>query len=157
MKKAIYAGSFDPFTNGHLSISNRALKLFDEVHILIASSPTKKPLLSVEQRLKLISDLWAKEPRVKVVTWCGLLVDYAKKNQINFLVRGLRPTGDFDSEFLMASMNRKLLESCDTVFLAASDNYYLSSSVVKEVYSHGGNISEFVPKLVLDFLKANKS
>lgn len=153
MKKAIYAGSFDPYTNGHLGISQRALKLFDELHIVIAVSPHKKGLMSYEQRLEIISDIWRHEKRVKIVTWEGLLVDYAKQNKINFLVRGLRPTGDFDSEFLMASMNRKLLKNCDTVFLAASDNYYLSSSVVKEVYSHGGDIEPFVPKQIFDFLK----
>lgn len=153
MKKAIYAGSFDPFTNGHLGISKRALNVFDELHLVIAVSSEKKGLMSYEQRCEVMQKIWKKEPRVKVVTWSGLLIDYAEKNGINFLVRGLRPTGDFDNEFLMASMNRKLLSTCDTVFFAASENYYLSSSVVKEVYSHGGNIEEFVPPPVLEFLE----
>ena len=124
MKKAIYAGSFDPFTNGHLSIAKRALDIFDELHIIIAVSPNKSGLLSFDQRKEVVSQIWKDEPRVKVVTYDKLLVQYAQANDIKFLVRGLRPTGDFDSEFLMASMNRKLYHECDTVFLAAEENYY---------------------------------
>lgn len=153
MRKAIYAGSFDPFTNGHMSITERALKIFDEIHIIIAVSPDKKGLLSFDQRKNIISKIWENEPRVKVMTYDKLLVQYAEANDIEFLVRGLRPTGDFDGEFLMASMNRKLYKKCDTVFLAASDNYYLSSTTVKEVYKHGGDISEFVPPEVIEFLR----
>lgn len=153
MKKAIYAGSFDPFTNGHLSIAKRALDIFDELHIIIAVSPNKSGLLSFDQRKEVVSQIWKDEPRVKVVTYDKLLVQYAQANDIKFLVRGLRPTGDFDSEFLMASMNRKLYHECDTVFLAAEENYYLSSTTVKEVYSHGGDISEFVPQEVIEFLR----
>ena len=114
MKKAIYAGSFDPFTNGHLSIAKRALDIFDELHIIIAVSPNKSGLLSFDQRKEVVSQIWKDEPRVKVVTYDKLLVQYAQANDIKFLVRGLRPTGDFDSEFLMASMNRKLYHECDT-------------------------------------------
>ena len=153
MKKAIYAGSFDPFTNGHHSIAERALNIFDELHIIIAVSPSKHGLLSFEQRKEVISEIWKDESRVKVITYDKLLVQYAQEHGIQFLVRGLRPTGDFDSEFLMASMNRKLFSECDTVFLAASENYYLSSTTVKEVYSHGGDISEFVPAEVIEFLR----
>lgn len=153
MRKAIYAGSFDPFTNGHLSIAKRALDIFDELHIIIAVSPNKSGLLTFEQRKEVVSKIWSDEPRVKVVTYDKLLVQYAQANDIKFLVRGLRPTGDFDSEFLMASMNRKLYSECDTVFFAAEENYYLSSSTVKEVYSHGGDITEFVPSEVIEFLR----
>lgn len=148
-KRALYAGSFDPFTNGHQDIVKRALSIFDEIHIVVAVSPSKKPLLPGEKREELLTRLYADDPRVKVVCWEGLLVDYAKKNQISSIVRGLRPTGDFEFEFQMASMNRKLNPECETVFFATGEKlYYISSSLVKEVFHHGGDISEFVPAIV---------
>ena len=131
-KKALYAGTFDPFTNGHLDIVQRAIKIFDELTILVAVSPTKKPFMSTESRLEVLAKLFAHEPKVKVDSWNGLVVDYAKKNNIGSIVRGLRPTGDFEIEFQMASMNRKINHDCDTVFLMTSEKlYYISSSLVK--------------------------
>ena len=157
-KKALYAGTFDPFTNGHLDIVQRAIKIFDELTILVAVSPTKKPFMSTESRLEVLKKLFAHEPKVKVESWNGLVVDYAKKYHIGSIVRGLRPTGDFEIEFQMASMNRKINQECDTVFLMTSEKlYYISSSLVKEVYHHQGDITAFVPPLVLDEMKKIKS
>ncbi|MCO4754709.1 MAG: pantetheine-phosphate adenylyltransferase [Bacteriovoracaceae bacterium] len=158
-KKALYAGSFDPFTNGHLDIVNRALSIFDEIYIVIAVSPSKKPFLERSVRRELLTELFKGDPRVKVDTWDGLLVDYARENEIKSIVRGLRPTGDFEFEFQMASMNRKLNPECETVFFATGEKlYYISSSLVKDVFTHGGDISEFVPDIVREeLLKKRRS
>lgn len=156
-RKALYAGTFDPFTNGHMDIVLRALSLFDELTILVAVSPTKKPTLTTEQRLKLLKELFVKEPKIKVEAWDGLVVEYARQHHIGHIVRGLRPTGDFEVEFQMASMNRKINSDLDTVFLMTSEKlYYVSSSLVKEVWSHGGDIAQFVPPLVMDELNKIK-
>ena len=157
-KCALYAGTFDPFTNGHLDIVRRATQLFDEVVVLVAVSPSKKPFLSTEQRVGVLNKIFAHEPKVKVDSWSGLIVEYARKNNISSIVRGLRPTGDFEIEFQMASMNRKINPDCDTVFLMTSEKlYYISSSLVKEVFTHDGDVSPFVPPLVLEELKKIKN
>jgi pantetheine-phosphate adenylyltransferase len=156
-KRALYAGTFDPFTNGHLDIVERAIKIFDELIIIVAVSPTKNPFMSTEARLEVLKKLFAHEPKVKVESWNGLIVDYAKQHKIGSIVRGLRPTGDFEIEFQMASMNRKINHECDTVFLMTSEKlYYVSSSLVKEVYHHHGDITPFVPPLVLEEMKKIK-
>lgn len=148
-KTALYAGSFDPITNGHLDIVQRALSIFDKLYIVIAVSPSKEPFLDKETRKRLLTDYFKDEPKVVVDTWDGLLVDYAKEKNIHSIVRGLRPTGDFENEFQMASMNRKLNPNCETVFFATGEKlYYVSSSLVKEVFRHGGDISDFVPESV---------
>lgn len=153
MRKAVYAGTFDPFTNGHLDIVQRALKIFDEVTVLVAVSPTKKPFLGQDKRVELLETLFKDEKKVKVDSWDGLIVEYARQNKISSIVRGLRPTGDFEIEFQMASMNRKINQECDTVFLMTSEKlYYISSSLVKEVFNHGGDVSPFVPSIVLEEL-----
>lgn len=149
LKRALYAGTFDPFTNGHLDIVERAIKIFDEVVILVAVSPTKKPFMSTEARVGVLKQLFSHEPKVSVDSWSGLIVEYARQKDIGSIVRGLRPTGDFEIEFQMASMNRKINAICDTVFLMTSEKlYYISSSLVKEVYNHDGDITPFVPPLV---------
>lgn len=156
-KTALYAGSFDPFTKGHLDIVKRALNIFDEVNIVIAVSPAKSSLISREDRKALIEKIFESEDRVKVDVWDELIVDYAKKKNIKSIVRGLRPTGDFEMEFQMASMNRKLNSDTDTVFLMTGENlYYISSSLVKEVFRHGGDISTFVPAEINEFLKSKR-
>ncbi len=156
-KKALYAGTFDPFTLGHLDIVKRARKLFDELIIIVAAPPQKKPFFPAKKRMQLIQELFADDPKVSVVSWDGLIVDFAKKHNVNFLVRGLRPTGDFDSEFQMATMNNRLLDKLETVFLVTGeDYYYVSSSLVKEIHQHGGDISEFVPKNIFNELKKLK-
>jgi len=153
-KKALYAGSFDPFTNGHLDIVKRALKMFDEITILIAVSPSKKPLITKEDRKTILLEIFKDESNVKVDDYDGLIVDYAKKHDIESIVRGLRPTGDFEIEFQMASMNRKLNPECETVFFMTGEKfYYVSSSIVKEVLRHDGEIKDFVPDEVYKYLK----
>ncbi len=158
IKKALYAGTFDVFTNGHLDIVQRALRIFDEVTILVAVPPNKKSLLSKESRIEMLQELFVDQPGVQVEFWNGLIVEYARQNDIRSIVRGLRPTGDFEIEYQMASMNRNLNSEADTVFLmAGSDNYYVSSSLVKEIYFHGGEISQFVPPLIMKKLKELKT
>lgn len=149
-RTALYAGTFDPFTNGHMDIVERALGLFDQITLLVAVSPTKKPTLTQNRRVKLLEELYQHESKIKVDSWDGLVVEYARQKKIDHIIRGLRPTGDFEVEFQMASMNRKLHTDIDTVFLMTSEKlYYVSSSLVKEVWSHGGDISQFVPPLIL--------
>ena len=156
-KRALYAGTFDPFTNGHLDIVQRAVKIFDEIVLLVAVSPTKKPFMSTEQRVSVLKKIFAHEPKITVESWTGLIVEYARLHKIGSIVRGLRPTGDFEIEFQMASMNRKINPECDTVFLMTSEKlYYISSSLVKEVYEHKGDITPFVPPLVHEELKKIK-
>lgn len=151
-RKGIYAGTFDPLTNGHLDIVRRSLKIFDEVTILIAVSPTKKPLFSKEERLQMLTELFEDEPRVNVEFWSGLVIDYAKENGISGIIRGLRPTGDFEIEFQMASMNKKLYDDIETVFFTTTEqNYCISSSLVKEVLNHGGDIEPFVPAKIFKY------
>jgi len=157
LKRALYAGTFDPFTNGHLDIVERAIKIFDEVIILVAVSPTKKPFMSTEARVDVLKQIFSHEPKVSVDSWSGLIVEYARQKGIGSIVRGLRPTGDFEIEFQMASMNRKINAECDTVFLMTSEKlYYISSSLVKEVYTHDGDITPFVPPLVHEEMKKIK-
>lgn len=157
-KTGLYAGSFDPFTNGHLDIVQRAMGIFDELTILIAVSPSKKPFIDKETRKILLEEIYANHPNIKVDTWDGLVVDYAKKNNVDSIIRGLRPTGDFETEFQMASMNRKLYPAIETVFLMTGENlYYISSSLVKEVYTHGGDIKQFVPANIYQTLKKSES
>lgn len=150
-KAALYAGSFDPFHHGHLDIVERALKVFDHIIVLVAHSPSKQPLLSVEDRVLALKELFARyKGKVIVDHWDGLTVDYAASRGIGTIVRGLRPTGDFDSEFLMASMNRELNPKIDTSFFMTGQEYYfLSSSLVREVFHHNGPIDSFVPKAFL--------
>ena len=153
-KKAIYPGTFDPYTNGHDDILKRALKVFDEVTILVAVSPSKKSLFTRDERVEMIEKHLVHEPRVKVDSWSGLVVEYAKQHDIFAIVRGLRPTGDFEMEFQMASMNNHLNDEIDTFFLpTGGKHYYISSSLVKELYKHGRDISDFVPQSILDYLK----
>jgi pantetheine-phosphate adenylyltransferase len=157
-KRGLYAGTFDPFTNGHLDIVQRAVKIFDEITVLVAVSPAKKPFMSTEARVDVLKKIFAHEPKVVVDSWSGLIVEYARQNKISSIVRGLRPTGDFEIEFQMASMNRKINSECDTLFLMTSEKlYYISSSLVKEVYMHNGDITPFVPPMVLEEMKKIKS
>ncbi len=152
-RKAIYAGTFDPFTNGHHDILARSLEIFDQVTVLVAVSPNKKPLFTMDERLQMIGELYAHEKRVLVDSWQGLIVDYAKKHNISNIVRGLRPTGDFEIEFQMASMNNKLYPEIETVFLMTGpEHYYVSSSLVKEIHTHGRDITEFVPPAIMKHL-----
>lgn len=152
-KRALYAGTFDPFTNGHEDIVKRALAVFDEITILIAISPSKNPLFEKDERIEMLEKHFADDKRIKIDSWDGLIVDYAKKHDIGSFVRGLRPTGDFESEFQMAAMNSNLYPELETFFLmTAGEHYFISSTMVREVYGHGGDILPFVPNTIGDYL-----
>ena len=154
---ALYAGTFDPFTNGHYDICKRALTLFDELVILVAVSHHKGPLLSEDLRLQMIQEVFEGQENISIDSWKGLTVEYAFQEGIQAMIRGLRPTGDFDTEFQMATMNRKLRPDIETVFLVSGEkNSYISSTLVKEIMGHNGDISPFVPPSVLKFLADKK-
>ena len=146
---AVFPGSFDPITNGHIDIVDRALKVFDEVIISILVNAEKKPLFSAEERLTLIRDAFRGEPRVRGDTFSGLLVDYAMRVGASVIIRGLRAISDFEYEFQMALMNRRLNPRIETVFLMAPEGFsYLSSRLVKEVFDLGGDVRGLVPPVV---------
>lgn len=154
MKKAIYPGSFDPITNGHLNIIERALDIFDSVTVVIATNPHKTPLFSVEESLEMIAEATGRWPQVLVDCNEGLTVDYARRAGICTAVRGLRAVTDFEHEFSMALTNRSLWPDFDTVFLMTRVDYmYLSSSVVRQVAQLGGDVSQFVPASIEQRLK----
>ena len=148
----IYPGSFDPLTMGHDDIVRRALRLADRVVIAVAESSTqmKTPAFGLKERVRLISRVYEDEPGVEVVAFSGLLVDFAEQHQSRVIIRGLRAVSDFEYEFQMALMNRRLNDRVDTVFLMPKEEYiYLSSRLVKEVFFLGGNLSGLVPPRVL--------
>jgi pantetheine-phosphate adenylyltransferase len=146
MKIAIYPGTFDPFTNGHLDIVQRARALFDEIIITIARNSSKEPLFSAEERIDMIKEAIRSLDNVSVDSFDGLLVNYAKQKNANVIIRGLRMISDFEYEFQMALMNRKLADEIATVFLMPDEKYtYLSSSIVREIAQLGGDYKPFVP------------
>ena len=148
-RRALYPGSFDPVTYGHIDLIDRARQLFDKVHVAIAINGEKIPLFSVEKRLELLRKAVVKKKGVAVDTFDGLMVDYAKANKIGIIIRGLRATSDFDYEFQMALTNRSLAEHIDTMFLMPSEkHFYLSSRLIKEISRLGGDVSRFVPPFV---------
>lgn len=154
MRRALYPGSFDPVTNGHLDLVHRALALFDEVVIAVAVNAAKDPLFSLEERRALLEEVLGETARVRVTAFDGLLVDYAREIQACVLVRGLRAVSDFEYEFQLALMNRHLDDELETVFLMPSADYtYLSSRMVKEVARLGGNVRDFLPIPVLNALQ----
>ena len=147
--KAIYPGTFDPVTNGHTDLIARASNLFPEVIVGVAASPSKKPLFSLEQRVELLEQVTQNMPNVKVVGFSGLLVDFAKSHNASVLIRGLRAVSDFEYEFQLANMNRRLYPDLESVFLTpAEENSFISSTLVKEVAIHGGDVSQFVDKQI---------
>ena len=151
---AVYPGSFDPITNGHLDIIARGLSVFDEVTIAILLNPEKQPLFTVDERVEIIRETYRAEPRVSVDTFSGLLVDYAEKIGVAVIVRGLRAISDFEYEFQMALMNRRLNPRIETVFMMPAESYsYLSSRLVKEVFQLGGRVHDLVPPIVEQRLK----
>ena len=149
MKIAIYPGSFDPITNGHLDILERAMKLFDKVIITIARNSAKNPLFSEKERLAMIKEAVKDLEGVEVDSFEGLLVEYARKKKATAVVRGLRAISDFEYELQMALMNRRLNEQLVTVFLMPNEKYtYLNSSIVREIARHQGDVKDFVPQHV---------
>jgi pantetheine-phosphate adenylyltransferase len=153
-KTAIYPGFFDPVTNGHLSIVNRALELFDNLIIAILNNPQKKPLFTIEERIHMIKETVKSTSNVEVDTFDGLLVDYAVQKNSNVILRGLRALSDFEYEFQMALMNRKLNRDVQSIFLMTDYKwFYISSTIIKEAASFGGDVSGLVPEVVACKLK----
>ena len=146
---AVFPGSFDPITNGHLDIVDRGLAVFDRVRMAILMNPEKRPLFSVEERVALIREAYRGNPRVEVDTFSGLLVDYARRVGASVIIRGIRAISDFEYEFQMALMNRRLDPRIETVFMMPAESYsYVSSRLVKEVFQLGGRVTELVPPIV---------
>jgi pantetheine-phosphate adenylyltransferase len=152
---AVYPGTFDPITMGHLDIIKRGLSLFDRVIIAVAKHPRKEPLFSLEERLKMIRQCFpTEEPRVQVEAVSGLLVDFAYTNGAKAIIRGLRAVSDFEYEFQMALMNRRLEREVETVFLMTGFRWiYISSSIIKDAARHGGDVSGLVPDHVCERLR----
>ena len=143
---AIYPGTFDPITEGHIDVVRRATALFPRVIVLVAKNPSKQPLFSDEERMTMIREIFKGHRRVAVDAFDGLLVDYARRQKAGVIIRGLRAVSDFEYEFQMALTNRKLARTIDTVFLVPDERYtYLTSSIVREVARLGGDVSDFVP------------
>ena len=151
MLRAIYPGSFDPVTYGHLDVLRRSARLVDELIIGVLNNKAKSPLFSVEERVKMLKEVTEDIPNVKIIPFEGLLVDFARKMDAGMVIRGLRAITDFEYELQMAQTNHKMAPEVDTAFLTTSLEYsYLSSTTVKEVAAFGGDISQFVPDTVAD-------
>jgi pantetheine-phosphate adenylyltransferase len=153
-KIAVYPGSFDPITNGHVNLIERALEVFDKLVVAVAHNPNKSALFSVEERLEMIQVALKEDPRVAVASFEGLLVDFVEKQGARVIVRGLRALSDFEYEFQMTLMNRKLNRKVDTIFLMTGYKwFYTSSRIIKEAASLGGSVRGLVPDIVHQRLK----
>jgi pantetheine-phosphate adenylyltransferase len=154
MRTVVYPGSFDPVTNGHLDVIQRAAKLFDRVIVAVASNEGKQPLFSQDERVKLVAAATSHYSNVETDAFNGLLVDYVEQRQAQAIVRGLRAVSDFEFEFQLALMNRKLKEQIETIFMMPKDTYtFLSSRIIKEIARLGGDVSSFVPAHVGEALR----
>lgn len=157
-RTAIYPGTFDPITLGHVDVVQRGLKLFDRIVIGVAENPGKSPMFDLERRLSMVRETFANEPGVEAVAFSGLLVDLAHEQSAHAILRGLRAASDFEYEFQMATMNRRLDERIETVFVMAREDYtFVSSRFIREIASMGGDVSELVPEAVLPHLKQANS
>ena len=146
---ALFPGSFDPITLGHVDIIERAVPLFDEITIAVGTNSAKNYLFPLQQRVEWIEQTFAHEPKISVITYEGLTVDFAREQGVQFLLRGLRNPADFEFEKAIAQANREMVPDLETVFLLTSARYaYISSSIVREVYNHGGDFQKFVPATV---------
>lgn len=153
MRRAVYPGSFDPMTNGHVNIIERGLLLCDELIVAVARNISKTAMFSVDERMEMLREHFGHEPRLKVESFEGLLVDFAAERECEAVIRGLRAIADFEYEYQMANMNRKLNPAIDTVFLMADpNNFYVSSRLVKEVAILGGDLHGVVPDAVRERL-----
>ena len=154
MTTAIYPGSFDPITNGHVDIAYRAAKLFDKLIIAVAEKKSAKQLFTLGERVVLIEDVFSNNNNIEVVPFKNLVTDLAREKSANIIVRGMRTVSDFDYEFKMAVMNKKLHEDIETVFFNSTENFsYISSSLIREIVELGGDVSSFVPKPIELILK----
>jgi pantetheine-phosphate adenylyltransferase len=147
--KAVYPGTFDPITNGHIDIIRRATTMFDELVVAVADNRNKKPLFSLEERMTMVGNAVKNIPGVKVDSYDGLLVDFLKKSGRRIVIRGLRAIADFEYEFQLNLMNRKLGKNIEMIYMMPAEDYlYISSSAVKEVALHGGQVQKFVPAFI---------
>lgn len=152
--KAIYTGSFDPITTGHLDILDRSLALFGEIVIVVAGAGKKSPLFTPEERVDLIREVVKDRKGVRVDRWSGLVMDYARENNVSAVIRGLRAASDFEYEFMMASMNKQIQPEVETIFMmTGQDLHFVSSSMIKELFHYGGDISPYVHPEVVKRLK----
>ena len=153
-QKAIYPGTFDPMTKGHVDLIERSCQLFDEIVIAIAASEAKNPLFTLDERIQIAEKIFEGNDKVKVIGFSGLLVNLAKDNDAKILIRGLRVVADFEYEFQLANMNRAMMPELESVFLTPKEQYsYISSSLVKEICKMGGDVSKFVDPISLSELK----
>ncbi|MGE5173497.1 MAG: pantetheine-phosphate adenylyltransferase [Betaproteobacteria bacterium] len=151
---AVYPGTFDPVTNGHIDLVERSLRIFDEVIVAVAANPKKVPLLTLEERIDMFRKALVRYEHVKIEGFDGLLVDYVKRKKAVGIIRGLRAVSDFEYEMQMALMNRRLDSRIETVFLMPSEEYsFITSTIVKEAASYGGDVSSLVPRVVVEKLK----
>ena len=154
-RTAIYPGTFDPITLGHVDVARRGLKVFDRIVIGVADNPDKGPMFDMKTRLAMVRETFADTAEVEAVQFSGLLVDLAHRHQADAILRGLRAASDFEYEFQMATMNRRLDARIETVFVMAREDYtFVSSRFIREISSMGGDVSELVPATVLSYLKA---
>jgi len=148
-KRAVYSGMFDPIHNGHLDLIERSLRIFDELIVAVGANPSKEPLFTVKERLELIDEATAKMTRIRIMSFEGLIIDLVEREQADCIVRGLRAVSDFEYEFQMALMNRKLRHTVETVFMMPHERYtYISSRLIKEVASLGALVTGMVPPVV---------
>jgi pantetheine-phosphate adenylyltransferase len=153
-RTAIYPGSFDPLTNGHLAIIQRGLKVFDRLVVAVANNPQKSPMFTVDERKAMIAGAVGDDARVEVDSFDALLVDYVRRKGVHTVLRGLRAVSDFEFEFQIANMNRHLLPDLETVFVMTGEDYFfVSARIVREVATFGGDVSAFVPPNVLEMLR----
>ncbi len=157
MTRAIYPGSYDPLTNGHLDIIERGCALFDEIVVAILINPSKNPLFTLEERIEIIREVIAPLDKVRVDTFDGLLVNYAKQQQADCIVRGIRAVSDYEYELQMALMNRRMEPNIETVFMMSADTYsYVSSRLVKEIFFLGREVTGLVPPIVEDRMRRKR-
>ena len=157
LSRVVYPGTFDPLTNGHLDLIERASKMFDEVIIAVAASPSKNTMFTLEERVRFCKEVTQHLDNVTTQGFSGLMVDFAKEVEANVLIRGLRTTVDFEYEFGLTNMYRRLMPGLESVFLTpAEEHSFISSTIVREVAIHGGDVTQFVPDIIAEALHSKK-